>query len=112
MRRGELRSGYPAAAASVFAFTYIALPMGMLVQLREQCGGGVLSAVSAAGGLGGRHFRLLRGQVDGAAFDGAAHQSEEDVGRRGGFARRQASAWDGCCFVMREQISSALLHSG
>jgi phosphatidate cytidylyltransferase len=35
MRRGELRSGYPAAAAAAFAFTYIALPMGMLVQLRQ-----------------------------------------------------------------------------
>jgi phosphatidate cytidylyltransferase len=39
MRRGELSSGYPAAAASVFAFTYIALPMGMLVQLRQQWAG-------------------------------------------------------------------------
>jgi len=38
--RGEgLRAGYPAAAASVFAFTYIALPMGMLVQLRQQWAG-------------------------------------------------------------------------
>jgi phosphatidate cytidylyltransferase len=35
MRRTELRSGYPAAAASAFAFTYIALPMAMLVQLRQ-----------------------------------------------------------------------------
>ena len=39
MRREELRSGYPAAAASVFAFTYVALPMGMLVQVREQAAG-------------------------------------------------------------------------
>ena len=39
MRRQELRSGYPAAAASVFAFTYIALPMGVLVQLRQQWAG-------------------------------------------------------------------------
>ena len=39
MRRGELRSGYPAAAAASFAFTYIALPMGMLVQLRQQWAG-------------------------------------------------------------------------
>src|ERR1700722_8321020 len=39
MRRAELRSGYPAAAASVFAFTYVALPMGMLVQLRQQWAG-------------------------------------------------------------------------
>jgi phosphatidate cytidylyltransferase len=39
MRGGDLRRGYPAAAASVFAFTYIALPMGMLVQLRQQWAG-------------------------------------------------------------------------
>ena len=39
MRNADLRSGYPAAAASVFAFTYIALPMGMLVQLRQQWAG-------------------------------------------------------------------------
>ena len=39
MRDEDLRSGYPAAAASVFAFTYIALPMGMLVQLRQQWAG-------------------------------------------------------------------------
>jgi phosphatidate cytidylyltransferase len=39
MRSGELSTGYPAAAASVFAFTYIALPMGMLVQLRQQWAG-------------------------------------------------------------------------
>ena len=35
----DLSIGYPAAAASVFAFTYIALPMGMLVQLRQQWAG-------------------------------------------------------------------------
>jgi phosphatidate cytidylyltransferase len=39
MRGENLREGYPAAAASVFAFTYIALPMGMLVQLRQQWAG-------------------------------------------------------------------------
>ena len=39
MRGEDLRSGYPAAAASVFAFSYIALPMGMLVQLRQQAAG-------------------------------------------------------------------------
>jgi phosphatidate cytidylyltransferase len=39
MQKEELSSGYPAAAASVFAFTYIALPMGMLVQLRQQWAG-------------------------------------------------------------------------
>ena len=39
MRDESLKAGYPAAAASVFAFTYIALPMGMLVQLRQQWAG-------------------------------------------------------------------------
>ena len=39
MRREDLRSGYPAAAASAFAFAYIALPMGMLVQLRQLAAG-------------------------------------------------------------------------
>ena len=39
MLRVDLPTGYPAAAASVFAFTYIALPMGMLVQLRQQWAG-------------------------------------------------------------------------
>jgi len=39
MRDEPLSLGYPAAAASVFAFTYIALPMGMLVQLRQQWAG-------------------------------------------------------------------------
>lgn len=39
MREGELRGAYPTAAASVFAFAYIALPMGMLVQLRQQWAG-------------------------------------------------------------------------
>jgi phosphatidate cytidylyltransferase len=39
MSNQELASGYPAAAASVFAFTYVALPLGMLVQLRQQWAG-------------------------------------------------------------------------
>jgi phosphatidate cytidylyltransferase len=39
MRGETLSQGYPAAAAGVFAFTYIALPMGMLVQLRQQWAG-------------------------------------------------------------------------
>jgi phosphatidate cytidylyltransferase len=39
MRRSPMRGAYPAAAASTFAFAYIALPMGMLVQLRQQWAG-------------------------------------------------------------------------
>ncbi len=40
LRRNQLASVYSAAAASVFAFAYIAIPMGMLVDIRQQCAGG------------------------------------------------------------------------
>ena len=36
MRAKELTSGFPAALVSAFAVVYIALPMGSLVQMREQ----------------------------------------------------------------------------
>jgi phosphatidate cytidylyltransferase len=39
MRRAQLSGAYPAAAASTFAFVYIAVPMAMLVQLRQQWAG-------------------------------------------------------------------------
>jgi phosphatidate cytidylyltransferase len=42
MRREYLDIAYPAAAASVFAFTYIALPLGFLVQLRQHWAGAIL----------------------------------------------------------------------
>src|SRR5580658_8370154 len=41
MRRAQMNSAYPAAAASTFAFVYIALPMAMLVQLRQQWAGAI-----------------------------------------------------------------------
>src|SRR5580700_680351 len=39
LRRAQMSGAYPAAAAAVFAFAYIALPMAMLVQLRQQWAG-------------------------------------------------------------------------
>jgi phosphatidate cytidylyltransferase len=42
MRRADLSSGYPAATASSFAFAYIAIPMALLVQIRQQPGGAIL----------------------------------------------------------------------
>jgi phosphatidate cytidylyltransferase len=39
MRRSQLAGAYPAAAASTFSFVYIALPIAMLVQLRQQWAG-------------------------------------------------------------------------
>ncbi|HXX27827.1 MAG TPA: phosphatidate cytidylyltransferase [Terriglobales bacterium] len=42
MRREDLKSGFPAAAVSVFAFAYIALPLGFVVEIREQWAGAFL----------------------------------------------------------------------
>lgn len=39
MRRADLKAAYPAAAASTFAFVYIAVPLAMLAQLRMQVAG-------------------------------------------------------------------------
>jgi len=41
MKRADLASGYPAAAASSFAFVYIAIPMALLVAMRQQPGGAI-----------------------------------------------------------------------
>lgn len=41
MRRDSLSSGYRAAAASVFALTYIAVPMALLVGIRQQASGAI-----------------------------------------------------------------------
>ena len=41
MRRADLSTGYPAAAASTFAFAYIAIPMALLVEIRRQPAGAI-----------------------------------------------------------------------
>jgi len=41
MRRADLKTGYPAAAASTFAFAYIAIPMALLVAIRQQPAGAI-----------------------------------------------------------------------
>jgi phosphatidate cytidylyltransferase len=42
MGRAQMSGAYPAAAASAFAFVYIAAPLAMLVQLRQQFAGAFL----------------------------------------------------------------------
>jgi phosphatidate cytidylyltransferase len=42
MKREELVGGYPAAAASVFALSFIAIPMALLVEIRQQPAGAIL----------------------------------------------------------------------
>jgi phosphatidate cytidylyltransferase len=111
MRSEELRAGYPAAAASVFAFTYIALPMGMLVQLRQQWAGAFyllyLLLVVWAGDIFayfigrsiGRHFMTPRISPK-KTWEGAAASLIASVG----------VGW--LLFSHAEQISSTLLRVG
>jgi phosphatidate cytidylyltransferase len=42
MRRADLSTSFPAALVSSFAFVYVALPLGFLVQIREQWSGAFL----------------------------------------------------------------------
>jgi len=42
MRRDDLAGAFPAAMTSAFAFSYVALPLGFVVQLREQAAGAFL----------------------------------------------------------------------
>jgi phosphatidate cytidylyltransferase len=111
MRRGELRGGYPAAAAAAFAFTYIALPMGMLVQLRQQWAGAfyllyLLLVVWAGDILAyfvgksiGRHLMAPRISPK-KTWEGAAASLVASVG----------VGW--LLFAHAERISSALLSWG
>ncbi len=111
MLRVDLRSGYPAAAASVFAFTYIALPMGMLVQLRQQWAGafyllyllltvwaGDISACFVGKAVG-RHLMSPRVSPK-KTWEGAVASLVASVG----------VGW--VMFGHAEQVSSALLRAG
>jgi phosphatidate cytidylyltransferase len=42
MSRADLSTAFPAAMTSAFAFAYVALPLGFLVQIREQAAGAFL----------------------------------------------------------------------
>jgi phosphatidate cytidylyltransferase len=111
MRGENLRSGYPAAAASVFAFTYIAAPLGMLVQLRQQAAGAIyilyLLLVVWAGDIFayfvgksiGRHLMSPRISPK-KTWEGAAASVIASV----------AVGW--LLFRHAERISLALLHAG
>ena len=111
MLRVDLRSGYQAAAASVFAFTYIALPVGMLVQLRQQWAGAfyllyLLLAVWAGdifayfvGKAVGRHLMSPRVSPK-KTWEGAAASLAASVG----------VGW--LMFHYALSISSALLRAG
>ena len=62
MRRTDLASGYPAAAASSFAFGYVAIPMALLVGIRQQPAGAIWTIYTLLAGWAGDIFAYFIGR--------------------------------------------------
>jgi phosphatidate cytidylyltransferase len=111
MRGENLRGGYPAAAASVFAFTYIALPMGMLAQLRQQWAGAFLLLYLLLVVWAGDIFAYFVGKSIGRHL--MAPRISPKKTWEGAVASLVASVLVGwLLFAHAEQISLTLLHVG
>ena len=111
MRRESMSSGYPAAAASVFAFTYLALPLGMLVQLRQQWAGAFYLLYLLLVVWAGDIFAYFIGRSIGRHW--MAPQISPKKTWEGAAASLVASVGVGWLLLAyAEQISSALLRAG
>ncbi|HKI25722.1 MAG TPA: phosphatidate cytidylyltransferase [Candidatus Sulfotelmatobacter sp.] len=111
MRNETLSSGYPSAAASVFAFTYIALPMAMLVQLRQQAAGAIYLLYLLLVVWAGDIFAYFVGKSIGRHL--MAPRISPKKTWEGAIASLIASVAVGwLVFSHVEQISSTLLRSG
>jgi phosphatidate cytidylyltransferase len=64
-RRSNLATGYPAAAASSFAFAYIAIPMALLVQIRQQPAGAIWTIYTLLAVWAGDIFAYFVGKAIG-----------------------------------------------
>ena len=62
MQRADLKTGYPAAAASVFAFAYIAIPMALLIAIRQQPAGAIWTIYTLLTVWAGDIFAYLVGK--------------------------------------------------
>jgi len=65
MRRTNLKTAYPAAAASTFAFGYIAIPMALLVALRQQPAGAIWTIFTLLAVWSGDIFAYFVGKAMG-----------------------------------------------
>ncbi len=111
MRSEDLSTGYPASAASVFAFTYIALPMGMLVQLRQQWAGAFYLLYLLFVVWSGDIFAYFVGKSIGRHL--MAPRISPKKTWEGAAASLIASVAIGCAlFYYAQPISSALLRAG
>jgi phosphatidate cytidylyltransferase len=111
MRRSNLPSGYPAAAASSFAFAYIAIPMALLVAIRQQPAGAIWTIYTLLAVWAGDIFAYFVGKSLGR------HRMSPEISPKktweGAVASIAASVIVGTLwFQHAPAISSALLRVG
>ena len=111
MRRANLAAGYPAAAAAAFAFGYIAIPMALLVEIREQPAGAIWTIYTLLAVWAGDIFAYFVGKSLGR------HRMSPDISPKktweGAVASILASVIVGTLWFQHASgISSALLRMG
>jgi phosphatidate cytidylyltransferase len=111
MRRADLKSSYPAAAASTFAFAYIAIPMALLVAIRQQPAGAIWTIFTLLAVWAGDIFAYFVGKSI-----GRHHMSPEISPKKtweGAVASIVASMIIGTLWIQyAPAISSSLLRIG
>src|ERR1700682_2975210 len=111
MRRANLASGYPAAAASSFAFGYVAIPMALLVEIRQQPAGAIWTIYTLLAVWAGDIFAYFIGKLVGR------HRMSPHISPKktweGAAASIIASVIVGTLWIQHAPgISSALLRAG
>src|ERR1035438_4564874 len=111
MRRADLASGYPASAASAFAFMYIAIPMALLVGIRQQPAGAIWTIYTLLAVWAGDIFAYFVGKSVGR------HRMSPEISPKktweGAVASIAASVIVGTLWMQHAPaISSALLRIG
>jgi phosphatidate cytidylyltransferase len=111
MPRSSLTSGYPAAAASTFAFGYIAIPMALLVEIRQQPAGAIWTIYTLLAVWAGDIFAYFVGKSLGR------HRMSPEISPKktweGAVASIAASMIIGALWIQHASaISSALLRVG
>ena len=111
MRRVDLGTGYPAAAASAFAFLYIAVPMALLVGIRQQPAGAIWTIYTLLAVWAGDIFAYFVGKSLGR------HRMSPEISPKktweGAAASIAASVIVGTLWMQHAPgISSALLRAG
>jgi phosphatidate cytidylyltransferase len=111
MGRAKLNTGYPAAAASTFAFAYIAIPMALLVQIRQLPAGAIWVIYTLLAVWAGDIFAYFVGKAVGR------HRMSPEISPKktweGAIASIAASVIIGTVWMQHaSEISRWLLHMG